>query len=207
MPEATAPEPQTARSAPWPAHADDLDALLEEAFRLLARGAADRHSPFHTPTIATVGPDGAPQARTMVLRSFDAAARRLSVHTDLRSGKMADLERQSRVAVHAYDPRHAVQLRLSAVARLHADDAVSQAAWAASRASSRAGYAIDPGPGRAVAVPPPMPQDPDAGRPHFAVLVLVFDQLEWLWLSHTGHRRARFDWGPEARRQATWLVP
>ncbi len=143
----------------------------------------------------------------MVLRSFDGVARRLSVHTDLRSAKMVGVARQPLVAMHCYDSHLAVQLRLSATAQVHIDDAVAQAAWATSRVNSRTCYAMVPSPGHAVAAPPAMPRDSDAGRPNFAVMGLTFHSLEWLWLSHVGHRRARFEWGLDGRCLATWLVP
>ena len=52
---------------------DDLDASLAHAWRLLTRGVNDRRSGFHTPAIVTVGLDGAPAMRTVVLRHVDEA--------------------------------------------------------------------------------------------------------------------------------------
>jgi pyridoxine/pyridoxamine 5'-phosphate oxidase len=97
-----------------PSHADDLNEVLAETFRLLARGVADRRSAFRTPTIATVGPDGAPRIRTMVSRRFDPAARRLTLHTDRRAAKLSEIDQQPSVAVHVYDARAAVHVRLQA---------------------------------------------------------------------------------------------
>jgi pyridoxamine 5'-phosphate oxidase len=72
-------------SAPIPSFYDDLDGTLAEAWRLISRGVADRRSPFHHPVVATIGGDGAPQARTVILRACDPAAQRLRFHTDARS--------------------------------------------------------------------------------------------------------------------------
>jgi hypothetical protein len=91
-----------------PSHADDLTEVLAEAFRLLARCVADRRSAFRTPTIATVGRDGAPRIRTTVLRRFEPAARRLTRHTDRRAAKLTDIAHEPRVAVHVYDARAAL---------------------------------------------------------------------------------------------------
>ena len=65
---------------PRPAFADDLAASLQEAFRLLANAVPDRRSPLHTPTVATLDESGAPSLRTVVLRGFDADARRPCDH-------------------------------------------------------------------------------------------------------------------------------
>ncbi|NKE47909.1 pyridoxamine 5'-phosphate oxidase [Roseomonas frigidaquae] len=188
-----------------------LDATLAEAFRLIAHGVADRRHPFHTPTLATLAADGAPAARTVVLRGFDAAARQLRIHTDQRAAKVAELAAEPRASLHLYDPGAAVQLRLAGVATLHGTDPVADAAWAASRDFSRMCYAIEPAPGTPCAAPPPAPLDAEAGRPNFCVILLRIDRLEWLHLAAGGHRRARFAW-PEpgslpGAPEAGWLVP
>ncbi len=187
--------------------APDLEATLADAFRLIARGVADRRHPFHTPTLATLAEDGAPSARTVVLRGFDAAARQLRIHTDRRAAKVAELAARPRAGIHMYDHGAAVQLRLSCTATLHADDAVAEAGWAASRDFSRMCYAIDPAPGTPCAEPPPAPHDPEGGRLNFCVVLLRIDRLEWLHLAASGHRRARFAWPGPAAPEANWLVP
>ncbi len=196
--------PTQAPQGPRPAFADDLAATRQEAFALLARGVADRRSPFHTPTLATVAEDGGPRARTLVLRGFEAADRCVRLHTDARAMKFTELSRDPRAELHLYDAGRQVQIRLRGRISLHRDDAVAEAAWAASRPFSRHCYAAQPAPGTAVEGPPPAPRDPDAGRPDFAVLRLRFDRLEWLWLCAAGHRRALFTWEPETM---TWLAP
>ncbi|WP_027284420.1 pyridoxamine 5'-phosphate oxidase family protein [Rubritepida flocculans] len=191
---------------PRPAFADDLAAARAEAFALLARGVADRRHAFHTPTLASIGLDGAPRARTLVLRGFDAETRSLRLHSDARSAKIAELAREPRAALHLYDARAQIQLRLEGRASLHREDALAEAAWAASRPFSRMCYALAPAPGTPLAAPPPAPRDPDSGRAHFAVILFTFARMEWLWLDAAGHRRARFAWG-EAGEEATWLAP
>lgn len=192
---------------PRPAHADDLAAVHDEAFRLLARGVTDRRSPFHTPTLATIGWDGAPRARTLVLRGFEAEARVLRLHADARSAKLAELARDARACLHVHDPVAQIQLRLDATAALHRDDAAAEAAWAASRPFSRMCYAAPEPPGTPIAAPAAAPRDPEAGRPHFALIRLRFDRIEWLWLAAEGHRRARLAWDAAGRLEATWLAP
>ncbi len=190
-----------------PAHRDDLAEVLAEAIRLFARGVADRRSAFRTPTVATIAAESTPQARTMVLRRFEPVSRRLTFHSDQRASKFADFAHIPRAAVHIYDARAALQIRLSTHAQVHIGDAVAQAAWAAGAASSRAIYAIDPAPGTEVPAPVAAPTDPDAGFGNFAVLTLTFDRLEWLWLHHAGHRRARFAWDAGGTLDAAWLIP
>jgi len=189
---------------PRPAFANDLAAARDHAFALLAQGATNRRSVFHTPTLATIGADGAPSLRTLVLRGFDPATRTLRLHTDARAAKAAEILTNPRVALHAYDPAAQLQLRLTGHATLHRDDALADAGWAASRDFSRMCYAIADGPGTPAPAPPSAPQDAVSGRAHFSVIALRFDMLEWLWLDAAGHQRARFTFAPD---RAAWLVP
>lgn len=197
-------------NAPRLPGADDLDAALADALARLARGVADRRSPFHSPTIATIGLDGRPRARTVVLRALDAPARTLRFHCDGRSAKAAELARDSRAALHAYDGGSKIQVRAEGRAVLHAAGPVADAAWAASRPESLATYGVEPGPGTPMAsggaysVPAgPTPE----GRAHFVAVALTFDHLEWLLLAHDGHRRAAFAWDEGGALAASWLTP
>jgi pyridoxamine 5'-phosphate oxidase len=184
-----------------------LDAALAMALAALTAGARDRGAACHVPALATVGPDGAPALRSVILRHADAAARMLHIHTDRRSAKAADLARDARAALHAYDPAARMQLRLAGRASLHHDDAIADAAWAASRETSRMTYAVAQPPGTPVPAPMAATRVAIAGREHFTVLALRFDCLDWLLLDPAGHRRARFAWAPDGRLDAAWIVP
>ena len=184
-----------------------LEEALDSALRLLARGVADRRSPFHTPTLATVAEDGGPSLRTVVLRAFDPATRRIRIHTDRRSTKAAEIAARPRVMLHGYDAGAQVQLRLAGHATLHLDDTEAEAAWAGSRAMSRMCYATPHAPGAVLAEPPPAPRDADGGRANFAAVTIVLDSLDWLLLAHDGHRRARFTWDSGGALSAAWVAP
>jgi hypothetical protein len=193
--------------APVPAHAGDLAASLGEAFRLIGRGVQDRRHGFHTPVLASLGLDGAPRARTVVLRGFDPAARSLRIHTDSRSAKCAEFAADPRASLLLYDAGAQVQLRLAGTVTLHRADALAEAAWVESREISRMCYAVEPGPGTPIAAPLPAPTDSQAGRPHFAALLLHMARLEWLWLDSAGHQRADFAWDADGRLASRWLAP
>ena len=189
-----------------PSHADSLDEILATSMRLFSRGVADRRSPFRTPTLATITATGRPSLRTVVLRGFNPATRCITIHTDRRSPKIQEIRQTPQVALHAYDTGAAIQLRLEATATIHIQDDVANEAWARTPPMSRVVYAVEPPPGKPVSAPPPPPESTDETAANFAVLRLTFDRLEWLWLSHEGHRRAAFTWN-NAACHATWLAP
>ena len=187
----------------------DLDMVRAEAFRLLSRGVADRRSPFHTPVIATIGTDGLPQARTVVLRGFDPEARVLRFHTDRRTGKVSELRRVPAASLLFYDARAKIQVRVAGSAQVHQGDAVAEAAWAGTRPFSRLCYRQAAAPGATIDDPATGLGEPsDDGFARFVVVRVVMTALDWLYLSAQGHRRARFVWSPDtARPEASWVAP
>lgn len=190
---------------------NDLDATRDHALALIARGVKDRKSGMHTFTVATIGPDGAPRLRTVVNRGFDPQTRTLRFHTDARSPKLDELARDQRAAVHLYDPKAKTQLRLDALATVHRDSDVRQAAWDATRDFSRECYRVVTAPGEAVEAPNTIAftlgEDPEEGAENFVAVTLQMQTLEWLYLAHQGHRRARFSWNSAGEVSQTWLVP
>jgi pyridoxamine 5'-phosphate oxidase len=199
-------------NAPSPAFYNDLAETLAESWRLIARGVADRRSAFHHPVLATRGEAGAPQLRTVILRSCDTPQRLLRFHTDARSAKVREIAGDHRVSLHFYDPGAKIQLRLEGRAALHRDDSLANEAWAASRTFSRQAYGIVPGPGTVIGagadftLPGTSEAETDPGRAHFTAITVAVQSLEWLYLAAAGHRRARFTW-PDGTMQAQWLAP
>jgi len=188
----------------------DLDAALGQAWQLLEQGAIDRRCPAHTPTLASVGLGGEPQLRTVVLRACDRDSQTLLIHSDHRSPKFAELQRDPRCALHLYDPGQKMQLRVQARASLHTDDAIAERDWSAAQRMSRLVYGVRQAPGSVIADPAAavdgLNQASEAEqRRSFAVIRLQIESLEWLYLAAAGHRRARFRLGRHP--QADWLVP
>lgn len=184
-----------------------LDEVRQDTFRLLSRGVADRRSAFRSPALATVGADGWPEVRTVVLRAFDASARVLTVHSDLRAAKIGALKAGG-VALHVWDERAMVQLRMRGRATVVAGEP-ARADWAALHAGSRAAYTVALQPGTVIDDPVRADAervDEGAAFANFAVVRMELSGFEWLHLAKGGHRRARFVWSGAAWSQ-DWLVP
>jgi pyridoxamine 5'-phosphate oxidase len=191
---------------------DSLPLTLEQAWHMLVLGVHKRNHAFHTVSVASIGPDGRPRVRVVVLRKGDATSWQLRFHTDRRADKIAEFQRDSRVAVLAYDPVSKVQVRLEGVAEVHVDDSIADEAWAASRLFSRQCYGVQPQPGKVIdtgnafALPETTEEATAAGRQNFCAIVVQVQSLEWLYLAASGHRRARFiRQGDDVTSQ--WLTP
>ncbi len=195
-----------------------LEALLDAAWAAVEAGIRDSRHGWHLGAIASNGPGGLPDLRTVVLRSLDRTERAIGFHTDARSEKIRDLALDDRVGVLLYDRDLRIQLRARGRASIHLDDPLADAAWAASSLSSRRCYLAPYAPSCVLeSFSPNLPPEllhhvPDAatsegGRAHFALVRCRLDMLEWLHLRHDGHHRARFDWDAEGIRTDRWLAP
>ncbi len=145
-----------------------------------------RCPPGNRVQLATVSPEGIPSARTVILRglSEDGTA---WFATDARSEKVAELERNPRVALHVYWPEVGEQFRLSGRARAHgahADkpfDALRAELWAGLTVETKRLF-FGPPPGRQLGPPPPPPADVASCPPEFVVVAVDVDEVDWLKL-------------------------
>ncbi|MGC6512085.1 MAG: pyridoxamine 5'-phosphate oxidase family protein [Parvibaculales bacterium] len=189
---------------------DDLAATLETALSYLERAAADRKSALHTPVLATIGLDGTPRTRMVVLRRMDRESGRLIFHTDLRSGKVEELAKSPMASLLFYDPKKRIQISVTGTAaQLSPDQCVRE--WQNLHAGSKTVYQIEPAPGDIVATPDQavyMPRSNQDGRDHFTALTIQIETLEWLYLAAAGHRRARFHFENAMTTPVmNWLAP
>ena len=195
-----------------------LGVVLDEIWTLLEEGVTDRRHGFHTPVAATMRDSGGAALRTVVLRHVDRDSRCLHFHTDIRSKKVKDLKADPRISFLFYDRGAQTQVRVDAVATVSHKNEVAAAAWSKLTLDSRREYMAAEHPGEPSAWPtsglPPELQDRDPtleesekGYQEFAVVSASFSNLEWLYVCHEGHRRARFDWTAEGELDTTWLVP
>lgn len=189
----------------------DLEELRSDVFARLARAVKDRRSPMHTPVIATRGRDDHIKARVVVLRAFDPQNGALRFHTDRRSRKFEELTADPHIAFAFYDAGARIQIRAEACASLHCDDDVADAAWAGSLRMSRICYGVQPAPGHTIDGPDEfvLPDHDDAiaaGRENFCAVLSSIERLEYLFLRHEGHRRARLTRTADGWT-GQWLAP
>ncbi|MER0239746.1 pyridoxamine 5'-phosphate oxidase family protein [Fulvimarina sp. MAC8] len=202
---------------------DDLDGTLDNALAELSAAVSDRGHGFRTFTLASIGPEGAPSARIVVLRAVDAPRRQLRFHTDLRSEKVDQLAKNDLVSMVFYDKARKLQLRVNgraavkSIAEGDGDDLAAQA-FAASQPMSRECYRVEPGSGSIIDAPDGYSHAAvsdredgdvltDPGAEHFAAVVVTFDVIEVLYLAAEGHRRSRFEWSDGGAFQGVWLTP
>lgn len=199
-----------------PAFYNDLLLSLAEARRLIESGAIDRHSAAHAPSVATIDTDGAPAQRVMIVRAVDWSNRTVRFHTDLRSTKIAQADGKP-VSILIYSAADKIQLRLSGTAAVEHHSPNADAAWHASTLFARRCYMAENAPGTHNATPTsglpdhiegqqPTEEDIASAYSNFAILLVNFDCIEWLYLANQGHRRARWHWIKD-HWEGGWLIP
>lgn len=183
----------------------DLDAVAAWITRALERGAADPRSPFHWPTLATMGVDGSPRQRTLVLREALPAARRLILATDRRTPKVQEIAANPAASVHVHDQKKRVQLRLSGEAEVVTGGPLWERFWqkAARRPDD---YAAEPRPGTPIAARTGLSRRPETAADNFSIIQFTYKTGDFLSLGREGHLRTLVNFSVEPP-EATWLVP
>ncbi len=175
--------------------------IWDKVWSTLGRGVADAKHPARRPTFATVSPDGWPEARTVVLRSADRASAMVSVHTDLYSDKIASLRAVPRTALHIWDPKQDLQIRLQAEVTILSGDA-TRALWDKIPDHAQQSYGVAPPPGTPIAQGLDYVKKPDPAT--FASLECRMTLIDAVHLG-ADHRRIRFS--RLGHWQGQWLSP
>jgi 3-hydroxyisobutyrate dehydrogenase len=197
---------------------ETLDEIERQCWRMIDHGAQSGRNPMHYLFVASKGREGI-SLRTVVLRGADPASRSIRFHTDRRSAKYAEIQADPRLSLLLYDQLGKIQLRMTGIASIHAEDAIADDAWDKTIMASRRIYlstaspsSISPGPSSGL--PPhleerlPDEAESEAGRMHFCVVKVQVRSVDWLNLSAYGHRRAKFIYDEEgALTEPHWLIP
>lgn len=170
-----------------------LAAIPEMIWTILHAATGDAEAAFRTPVLASMDKEK-PDARVVVMRHVDARQRTIECHTDRRSAKARQLSRRFALSWVFYDAHHRLQIRARGTGQVHTGDEFALTRWEALREHQKRQYAWDEPPGQSVAQPPGTENQPDdavaVGKHNFAVVRSCIDELEWLHLHRSGHRRA-----------------
>lgn len=203
-------------TAEWERTYSSLDSIEADCWARLEDASKSARNEFHLPVVGTVSGD-MPSLRTVVLRRAWAAEKKLSFHTDIRSPKVAELLANPSIGMLFYHKEHRLQLRVQGRAMIDRDSSEARAAWDSTPASSRRCYLSTEAPSSSSDTPSigfpetfrgrfPSLEETVLSREYFAVVVIHVQSLDWLWLNHAGHRRAKFTYHAGGF-DGQWLVP
>ena len=196
------------QNSEFPEEYNNLNLIFEKIWSVLETGVKPiSNNPAHTPALATIDNNNLPQIRSVVLRSINRPKREIWFHSDIRSSKISDLNNNKDASFLIYDPKNKFQIRLLTTIKMHHNDPISTQAWNNLKPMSKICYQISQAPGTQLSDPFKVTNTPERnneGRDNFVVLVGKILEVEWLYLHHKGHRRAKFDL---ENKKDTWLVP
>lgn len=187
---------------------DDLDFTLEFIFSELRRASVDRKHPLHHIAVASKDSDQA-QVRMVVLRKFDLQKNTLEFHTDVRSDKVNQFKENPKISILGYHPKKRYQIRVTGRVTIHHQNEISMHAWNLLASGSRKIYQGSLTPGTKLTHPLP-PQSPGSihsnDSKNFCLCEVSIDEIEWLYLSPSEHRRAHYTLTDGAFLRQ-WMVP
>lgn len=164
-----------------------LSNLLNDSKKQLASALKHKKHSFRYFTMTTIGEDGSPHSRTVVLRGFNPDQFTLTIYTDSRSNKVKELLNDSRAEFLFYDSNQLLQLVIKASL---IDSKTSEKTYTELPEPMKKDYSSSLGPGTQIAGPDQVEYNYDKG--HFTALTFEALQLEYLKLKRPNHLRARF---------------
>lgn len=196
-----------------------FDTLESLAWQRLSEAVTAASDPLHTMSVATLGLDGSPQCRTVVLRWAERSTARVGFHCDRRSPKFSELRQDPRATLLLYDAPGKLQLRLRVGVTLHTAESPAslwRLRWDSSSRSGKLCYATPLAPTTPIASPrelspDELTEDETTGQPNFVAAECQLLSMEVLRLRFNGHIRARWRYHIEGSAVehvgAEWLAP
>ncbi|WP_226438129.1 pyridoxamine 5'-phosphate oxidase family protein [Rhodococcus yananensis] len=174
------------------------DEILD-LIRASLHAATVQRTPFTLGYLGTIGLDGSPRVRAVILRRVDPGHDRIMFATDVRSEKVTEIRRVPRVALTVTDDRCGVQVRCEGRAGLVDDPEERAAAWETFAPHSRALYDSPLVPGSPLAAESLCRGHDSTAFERFAWVGIDVDRFDRLDLSASPHTRWVLD-----RRDGGW---
>jgi len=195
----------------------DLNAIEKDLWIRLLNGSLKSKNSFHTGSLATFA-ENEHEQRTVVLRKVDTAHKILRFHTDIRSPKVKMIRSNNSVHWLFYCDKCRLQFRMKAIASIHHDDDKTQSAWKETSLNSRKCYLSKTLPGYEIQSPESgltahvlnqdfSMEESENAYQNFAIVETYISSIDWLWLNHEGHKRARFEYQDQQLIKSSWLNP
>ena len=190
-----------------------LKNIHSDAWEDFKDGVKNTKSSFHFPVISTIDKDGFPSSRTVVLRKIDKKNKIISFNTDIRSNKWNEIINNNKVSVSIYDTSKKTQIRILGKAIVNYKNKIWESAWNSTPRMSRECYSTPYSPSTVISKPEDIDlnlkkiktEDYEKYKINFGRIDIHIYSLDWLYLVHSGHRRAKFIYDKEV--SMVWIAP
>ena len=190
---------------------DSLELALENALNKLQKGVKKRNDDLHLLNVVTVDEQNRPNTRNVVLRDFSIENLTLRFHTDKRSSKIKDIKLNKDICLIGYDKRAKLQIRIDAEAYSIDNEEILLEIWQKMYPMSRECYRVAKSPGDKIESLAEIKFNDEndsnlVGFDNFVAVQCNIKSMEILYLSHTGHIRAKYI-NDNGILKGEWLVP
>lgn len=180
---------------------NNLAAINIQIWQMLEQAVKIYRAPFHWGVLATINKNK-PELRSVIVRKVNADLCQIFFHTDIRSPKIKQLQQHCTASWLFYDAPSKIQLRMNATVVIHTDDAVADESWENSKLAGKLTYSTSSPAGTLLETPELInlnEKSPDENvllnaRRNFCVVETQVLNSDWVYLHHSGNRRAYFDY-------------
>jgi len=181
---------------------ENINEIFEDIKKNLTRSVKDRKHTFHTPVFSNINNENSIESRVVVLRQFDSQNMVLNFHTDVRSPKITSLKKNNNSLFVFYDYKLKIQLRIKTVSIINNQNTIAEEMWEKTKLFSRKCYLTKKAPSSVTSLPEdgiderlkgkePTLEESENGYKNFTVVQNAIQQIDWLYLAASGHRRLK----------------
>jgi len=181
---------------------ENINEIFEDIKKNLIRSVKDRKHTFHTPVFSNINNENSIESRVVVLRQFDSQNMVLNFHTDVRSPKITSLKKNNNSLFVFYDYKLKIQLRIKTVSIINNQNTIAEEMWEKTKLFSRKCYLTKKAPSSVTSLPEdgiderlkgkePTLEESENGYKNFTVVQNAIQQIDWLYLAASGHRRLK----------------
>ena len=181
---------------------ENTNKIFEDIKKNLMRAVKDRKHTFHTPVFCNVDDQNNIESRVVVLREFDSQNMVLNFHTDFRSPKVSSLKKNNNSLFVFYDQKLKIQLRIKTTSSINNQNTIAEEMWEGTQLISRKCYLTEKTPSSVTTLPEdgineslkgkePTLEQSEKGYKNFTVIQNQIQQIDWLYLAASGHRRLK----------------
>jgi len=181
---------------------ENINEIFEDIKKNLTRSVKDRKHTFHTPVFSNINNENSIESRVVVLRQFDSQNMVINFHTDFRSPKVSSLIKNNYSLFVFYDHKLKIQLRIKTVSIINNQNTIAEEMWEKTKLFSRKCYLTEKAPSSVTSLPEdgideslkgkePTLEESENGYKNFTVVQNAIQQIDWLYLAASGHRRLK----------------
>jgi len=196
---------------------ENTNEIFEDIKRNLIKAVKDRKHVFHTPVFCNVDDQNGVESRVVVLRQFDSPNMVLNFHTDFRSPKVSSLKKNNNSLFVFYDHKLKIQLRIKTISSINNQNTIAEEMWKNTQLISRKCYLTEKVPSSVSSLPEdgineslkgkePTLEESEKGYKNFTVVQNKIQQIDWLYLAASGHRRLKIIL-TDSMPSFHWIIP